>query len=590
MIRSPSFLLALVLLAIPTIRAADSSSDDTLRFAIICDRTGGMRPGVFERAVEKINSLDPEFVMSVGDLIDGYTESPIVWTAQWDEFDAIIKNFKSPFHAVVGNHDISNPKMREAWVQRRGATHYAFVRKGVLFLVLDSEDLSGGGFGAGQIAFARNAIAEHANVRWTFVFFHRPLWLQENEGGFNQIADALLGRSYTVFTGHLHHYISAKRRGMDHYVLATSGGDSGMRGEGVGEFDHVTTVTLKPGGRPEILNHAVDGSRTIPPDVLTETYEGRAAALRSGSWLDVAPIMLESGEFSRIEIPVTLRNPEPTPLKVTGVLASQAGIRFEPDTFNTSVLPGQNATVLVVGHVREDDNPVKREKTAVTSQPSPTRDSLRDGSLSAHWLNESAPSIRLMGSYDMQTGAVEVPASRTIRVDWKHRVPLASGPVAFPGSPHTDDWAPELFTTVARPMFIAESWDWHGPQDGAFRFAVQRYGSSLHVLVETTDDKLVTAREAAGLQDRIIVVMQASDIATREEAVVGTKSQHAYCQARESEKGMIAQFALGLPAQGSTFRLNVGWVDVDRPENTKPSVLWWRPPAQPTFGQFSLDD
>lgn len=144
MIRSPSFLLALVLLAIPTIRAADSSSDDTLRFAIICDRTGGMRPGVFERAVEKINSLDPEFVMSVGDLIDGYTESPIVWTAQWDEFDAIIKNFKLPFHAVVGNHDISNPKMREAWVQRRGATHYAFVRKDVLFLVLDSEDLSGG--------------------------------------------------------------------------------------------------------------------------------------------------------------------------------------------------------------------------------------------------------------------------------------------------------------------------------------------------------------------------------------------------------------------------------------------------------------
>lgn len=195
MIRSPSFLLALVLLAIPTIRAADSSSDDTLRFAIICDRTGGMRSGVFERAVEKINSLDPEFVMSVGDLIDGYTESPIVWTAQWDELDAIIKNFKAPFHAVVGNHDISNPKMREAWVQRRGATHYAFVRKDVLFLVLDSEDLSGGGFGAGQIAFARNAIAEHANVRWTFVFFHRPLWLQENEGGFDQIADALTARS-----------------------------------------------------------------------------------------------------------------------------------------------------------------------------------------------------------------------------------------------------------------------------------------------------------------------------------------------------------------------------------------------------------
>lgn len=84
-----SLLLAFVVSAIPAARAADLSSDGTLRFAIICDRTGGMRAGVFERAVEKINSLDPEFVMSVGDLIDGYTETPAVWTAQWDELEEI---------------------------------------------------------------------------------------------------------------------------------------------------------------------------------------------------------------------------------------------------------------------------------------------------------------------------------------------------------------------------------------------------------------------------------------------------------------------------------------------------------------------
>ncbi len=280
----PLFLIIVfALLAPSSVRASGASEDDTLRFAIICDRTGGMRPGVFERAVEKINSLNPEFVMSVGDLIDGYTQTPAVWTAQWDELEAIVKNFKVPFHAVVGNHDISNPKMREAWA------HYAFVRKNALFLILDSEDVNGGGFGVEQIAFARKAIADNADVRWTFVFFHRPLWLEKNQNGFEQVADALRGRSYTVFTGHLHHYISAKRRGMEHYVLATSGGDSGLRGEGVGEFDHVTTVTLRPGERPEILNHAVDGGRTMPAGVLTEQYEGRAAALRDGSWLDIAP-------------------------------------------------------------------------------------------------------------------------------------------------------------------------------------------------------------------------------------------------------------------------------------------------------------
>lgn len=583
-----SLLLAFVVSAIPAARAADLSSDGTLRFAIICDRTGGMRAGVFERAVEKINSLDPEFVMSVGDLIDGYTETPAVWTAQWDELDAIIKNFKAPFHAVVGNHDISNPKMREAWVQRRGATHYAFVKKDALFLVLDSEDVEGGGFGAGQIAFARNAIAEHAKARWIFLFFHRPLWLQ-NEGGFDQIADALQGRSYTVFTGHLHHYISAKRRGMEYYVLATSGGDSELRGEGVGEFDHVTTVTLRPGEPPEILNHAIDGPRTMPSSVLTEQYEGRAAALRNGSWLEVAPIVLESEYFSRIGIPVTLRNPEPSPLRVTGSLAPQPGFDFEQETFDALVLPGESKVLSIVANARPSGARPGDKETAVCSLPSPREDEPH-GSISAHTLNELGPVIRLTGSYDMQPGPVAIPATRPILMDWKHHVPQAAAPVSFPGPLIAKDWAPALFTTVSRPLYIKESWDWHGPEDGTFRFAVQRYGRVLHVAVMTEDDRVVTAANPAELQDRIIVVLRASGITTTLGATVGEVSGNPFCQRRENDVGLMAQFALSLPPEASAFRLNIGWVDVDRPENSKPSVLWWRPPTITEFGQFSIDD
>lgn len=588
MIRSPSFLLALVLLATPTIRAVDSSSDGTLRFAIICDRTGGMRPGVFERAVEKINSLDPEFVMSVGDLIDGYTDSPAVWTAQWDELDAIIKNFKAPFHAVVGNHDISNPKMREAWVQRRGATHYAFVRKNALFLVLDSEDIEGGGFGAEQIAFARNALSKHSEVRWTFVFFHRPLWLQ-NGSSFDQVAESLQGRSYTVFTGHLHHYISARRRGMEHYVLATSGGDSGLRGEDMGEFDHVTTVTLRPGGRPEILNHAVDGARTMPPGVLTEQFEGRAASLRNGSWLEVAPVLLGSEDFSRLEIPVTLRNPEPSPLKVTGALVAQAGLQFKPETISATVLPGESKTIPIVALSSRSEVPKQDKGKAVTAQL-PLPNAQYHGGQSAHAINESGPAIRLTGSYEMQSGPVSISASRPIMIDWEHRVPLATGPVTFPGPLNVKEWPPALFTRVTRPLYIKESWDWHGPEDGVFSFAVQRHGNLLHIAVITEDDRVVTAANAKGLQDRIIVVLRTSGATATLEATVGERSGNACCELREKSVGMMAQFALKLSPEESTFHLNIGWVDVDRPENAKPSVLWWRPPTLSGFGQFSIND
>ncbi len=34
-----------------------------------------MRPGIFESAVEKLNLMQPEFVMSVGDLVQGHGES-----------------------------------------------------------------------------------------------------------------------------------------------------------------------------------------------------------------------------------------------------------------------------------------------------------------------------------------------------------------------------------------------------------------------------------------------------------------------------------------------------------------------------------
>ena len=46
------------------------------KFAIVGDRTGGLRPGVFADGVKKLNLLMPEFVMSVGDFIPGNTAGP----------------------------------------------------------------------------------------------------------------------------------------------------------------------------------------------------------------------------------------------------------------------------------------------------------------------------------------------------------------------------------------------------------------------------------------------------------------------------------------------------------------------------------
>src|SRR5262249_10357176 len=88
-----------------------NNKPDTFRFAIVTDRTGGVRPGVFERAVEQLNWLQPEFVVCVGDLIQGGTQDTQKVERQWREFDGFVGKLEMPFFYLPGNHDISNPVM-----------------------------------------------------------------------------------------------------------------------------------------------------------------------------------------------------------------------------------------------------------------------------------------------------------------------------------------------------------------------------------------------------------------------------------------------------------------------------------------------
>ena len=48
---------------------------ENFQFAVIGDRTGGANvQGTFYMAMSQLNLLQPEFVINVGDIIEGYTE------------------------------------------------------------------------------------------------------------------------------------------------------------------------------------------------------------------------------------------------------------------------------------------------------------------------------------------------------------------------------------------------------------------------------------------------------------------------------------------------------------------------------------
>jgi hypothetical protein len=233
------------------------------RFAIVSDRTGSHRADIFAQAVEKLNLLQPEFVISVGDLIEGSKKDADL-AAQWQEFDSLVGRLQMPFFYVAGNHDVGLAASAKFWQEKLGRRHYHFVYRNVLFLMLNSDDPPGsiGAIGKEQAAYARKALEDNAAVRWTLVFVHRPLWMYSNgdKNGWREIEQALQGRQYTVFAGHHHNYQKFVRYDRNYYMLATTGGGS-LRGVEQGEFDHFAWITVKKDG-PALANILLDAVYT----------------------------------------------------------------------------------------------------------------------------------------------------------------------------------------------------------------------------------------------------------------------------------------------------------------------------------------
>jgi hypothetical protein len=260
------------------------AGDGPVRFALFADLTGDERPGIFEVAVGQLNLLRPEFIVNVGDLIEGDSDQADVLAVQWDSFDARAAAARAPVFYAGGNHDLTGEVLRDVWAERYGPTYYWFRYRDVLFLVLDTEDnspermaeieaarteaveifqtegpeafaateyatmpeRSAGTIGAEQSAYFVDAIARNSDVQWTFVLTHKPAWRREGEEHFAAIEAALAERPYTVFSGHVQAYGHEERNGRDYIQLATTGG---LQFPDLGRSaDHLTWVTVDDDG------------------------------------------------------------------------------------------------------------------------------------------------------------------------------------------------------------------------------------------------------------------------------------------------------------------------------------------------------
>lgn len=277
--------------------------DDRFTFALFSDLTGGERERIFEIAVAQLALLRPELIMNVGDLIDGGTDDRAELAVQWDSFDERADRARAPMFYVGGNHDLTGEVLQSVWDGRYTRRYYHFRYRDVLFLILDTEDntpqrmqeikaardealriaaaeglaaaerteyfslpeQTAGNIGDEQSVYFRTVLADNPDVRWTFLFMHKAPWEREDNVNFAAIEQAMSGRPYTVFHGHVHAFKYHERHGRDYIQLATTGGvqfpDRGR------SMDHVTLVTMT-GASVDIahllMNGILDKSGHIP--------------------------------------------------------------------------------------------------------------------------------------------------------------------------------------------------------------------------------------------------------------------------------------------------------------------------------------
>ena len=546
-----------------------------IRFAIMTDHTGGQRAGVFAEAVAKLNLLQPEFVMSIGDLIEGYEDQPSQIHAQWDRFLPIVSKLEMPFFFVPGNHDNGRPMWSEVYRERFGVECYHFVYRNVLFLTLSTNTgpENNTGISQEQALYAAQVLREHPDVRWTLVFQHKPLWNDEGSKDWARIEALLKGRKCSVFAGHTHNYLGQEKEGISYITLATTGAGSALRGTAYGEFDQVAWVTVTPEG-PIVANLLLEG--ILDKNLRTPETAKELALFGADKAVTATPILNQTSDFTSGTSHLKITNPSQKPLRIRVLTEAEPGLRVEPVSFST-VIPG--------GSEYSGDVHVSSSQPIPGSSVQP---------VVLHW----------NGWYDHPDNApaVEVGGQRRIPIDSPLEIPHSTQSPIIDGK--LEDWA-NLPFKVNQP---GEIWNntpaWKGPQDGSFDFGVMADDQNLYVGIRTQDDEqcfdgwknwedLVVLWVDGRLSDEgdpkqsVFSLITGPEVSPQqaEEFSEGETPQGVASGSQPIPGGFEAEFAIPLSylkeRQGGDWqrvRLNIAFVDFDRRDAREGvTVLNWRP-------------
>lgn len=336
-------------------------------FVVFGDRTGGPPEGieVLKQAVEDTNLLEPDLVMTVGDLVQGYNNTR-EWLPQMRQYKSVMDELLCPWFPVAGNHDIywrgpNRPDRHHEknYEQHFGPLWYALEHKNCWFIALFSDE---GNPQTGeksfevpelqrmsdeQFSWLKQVLAEAEDADHVFLFLHHPRWLGGRYGDdWQKVHQALVdaGNVRAVFAGHIHRMrYDGPHDNIEYVTLATVGGGNSEISAEAGFLHHFNVVTVR---KQQIALASIPVGEVMDVREVTGTVSEEVQQIAgTPPRFPVRPQVTIEGQTTEPTM-VELFNPSSQPVEYEGLLdPADRNWIAKPDHFHRKLHAGQRESI-----------------------------------------------------------------------------------------------------------------------------------------------------------------------------------------------------------------------------------------------------